>query len=88
MRNKLANSVVRAVARTPAYRLLSRHLVLRRYTGRRTGRRYELPVLSAQAGKDLVVVPGKHEGHVPLDAVAPVLVLSGGAPVAPARPEE
>ena len=61
MRNQLINPVVRALARTRAHRLLGRHIVVLRYTGRRTGRRYELPVMSAEAGEDLVVVSGRHE---------------------------
>lgn len=61
VRNQLVNPVVRAVARTPARRLLGRHLVVLGYTGRRTGRRHELPVMSAQAGNDLVVVSGQHD---------------------------
>lgn len=60
LRNRLANPVVRALARTPAHRLLGKHLVLLRYTGRRSGRCYELPVMSAPAGADLVVVSGQH----------------------------
>jgi deazaflavin-dependent oxidoreductase (nitroreductase family) len=61
VRNHLVNPVVRVLARTPARRLLGRPLVLLGYTGRRTGRRYELPVMAAQAGEDLVVVVGQHD---------------------------
>jgi deazaflavin-dependent oxidoreductase (nitroreductase family) len=61
VRNHLVNPVVRVLARTPARRLLGRPLVLLRYTGRRTGRRFELPVMAAQAGEDLVVVAGQHD---------------------------
>ncbi|MGY2080129.1 nitroreductase/quinone reductase family protein [Modestobacter sp. SYSU DS0657] len=32
------------------------------YTGRRTGRRYEIPVMAAAAGDDLVVVAGDPAG--------------------------
>ena len=59
VRNRLVNPVVRTVARTPAHRLLGRRLVLLQYTGRRTGRRRELPVMSARAEDDLVVVVGQ-----------------------------
>jgi len=55
-RNHLVNPVVRAVGHSPAHRLLGRHLVLLSYPGRRTGRRYELPVMTAPAGEDLVVL--------------------------------
>jgi deazaflavin-dependent oxidoreductase (nitroreductase family) len=61
LRNRLANPFVRALARTPAYRLLGQHLVVLRYTGRRSGRSYELPVMSSPAGEDLVVVSGQHD---------------------------
>lgn len=60
LRNRLVNPFVRALARTPAHRLLGRHLVVLRYTGRRSGRCYELPVMSCPAGQDLVVVSGQH----------------------------
>jgi deazaflavin-dependent oxidoreductase (nitroreductase family) len=62
LRNRLVNLFVRALARTPAHRLLGQHLVLLRYTGRRSGRCYELPVMSSRAGEDLVVVSGQHAG--------------------------
>jgi hypothetical protein len=61
VRNHLVNPVVCVLARTPARRLLGRPLVLLGYTGRRTGHRYELPVMAAQAGEDLVVVVGQHD---------------------------
>ncbi|MFQ1002433.1 nitroreductase/quinone reductase family protein [Modestobacter sp. SSW1-42] len=57
-RNHLVNPVVRALGHSRAHRLLGRHLVLLSYTGRRTGRRFELPVMAAPAGEDLVVVAG------------------------------
>lgn len=60
MRNSVINPVVRAVARSPAHGLLGRHLVVLGYTGRRTGRRRELPVMAAPAGADLVVLVGQH----------------------------
>jgi NADPH:quinone reductase len=60
LRNHLANPVVRAVAHSPAHRLLGRRLVLLAYRGRRTGRRQELPVMAASSGTDLVVLVGQH----------------------------
>lgn len=60
VRNHLANPIVRAVARSPAHRLLGRRLVLLTYRGRRTGRRHELPVMAAPSGTDLVVLVGQH----------------------------
>jgi deazaflavin-dependent oxidoreductase (nitroreductase family) len=54
--------VVRALARTPLHRMLGSRLLVLTYTGRRTGRTYELPVMAAPPGDDLVVVAGWHEG--------------------------
>jgi deazaflavin-dependent oxidoreductase (nitroreductase family) len=62
VRNQLVNPVVRAIGHGPAHRLLGRHLVLLSYTGRRTGERYELPVMTAPAGDDLVVVVAGPQG--------------------------
>ncbi len=61
LRNRVLNPVVRALGRSRAYRVLGSHLVLLGYTGRRTGRAYELPVVAAPAGADLVVVAGQHD---------------------------
>jgi hypothetical protein len=58
MRNHLVNPVVRALTRTPGHRLLGGRLLVLTYTGRRTGRRHEPPVMSAPFGNDLVVVAG------------------------------
>jgi hypothetical protein len=82
IRNHLANPVVRAVARSPAHRLLGRRLVLLSYRGRRTGRRRELPVMTAADGKGLIVVVGQPDaktwwrnfGSAPTD----VVVRTGG----------
>lgn len=60
MRNHVINRVVRAVAHSPAHPLLGMHLVVLGYTGRRSGRRRELPVMAASAGTDLVVLVGQH----------------------------
>jgi hypothetical protein len=60
MRNHLLNPVVRAVARTPARRLLARHVVVLGYVGHRTGRRYELPVMATPGAAGLVVMAGRH----------------------------
>jgi hypothetical protein len=38
------NSVVSAILRSPVYRLLSGMAIELRYTGRRTGRQYTVPV--------------------------------------------
>jgi deazaflavin-dependent oxidoreductase (nitroreductase family) len=51
------NSIVLAVLRSPAHRLLSGMAIELRYTGRRSGRQYVLPVQYAREGQRLVVVP-------------------------------
>jgi len=51
------NSLVLAVLRSPAHRLLSGMALELRYTGRRSGRQYMLPVQYAREGERLVVVP-------------------------------
>nr|WP_281282177.1 nitroreductase/quinone reductase family protein [Geodermatophilus aquaeductus] len=54
--------VVRTLARGPGYRLLGRHLVVLGYTGRRTGRRHEVPVVAAPHGDGLAVLVGGAAG--------------------------
>jgi hypothetical protein len=51
------NGLVLAVLRSPAHRLLSGMVIELRYTGRRTGREYVLPVQYAGTGQRLVVRP-------------------------------
>jgi deazaflavin-dependent oxidoreductase (nitroreductase family) len=50
------NRAVVAILRSRAHPVLSRWLLLLGYTGRRTGRRYTIPLLYARDGADLVVV--------------------------------
>jgi deazaflavin-dependent oxidoreductase (nitroreductase family) len=59
MRRRLppGNSLVLAVLRSPAHRLLSGLVIELRYTGRRTGRQYVLPVQYARAADRLIVWP-------------------------------
>ncbi|SHN70009.1 deazaflavin-dependent oxidoreductase, nitroreductase family [Geodermatophilus obscurus] len=56
------NAVVLAVLRSRAHRLLSGSAIELRYTGRRSGRQYVLPVQYAGAGDHLVVRP-QHWQH-------------------------
>lgn len=51
------NSFVLAVLRSPVHRLLSGMAIELRYTGRRSGREYVLPVQYARSGQRLVVRP-------------------------------
>ena len=58
-RAHVVNPVLRVLLRSPAHRLLSGSVLLLEYTGRRTGRRYALPVMYASAGDRLVVMAGQ-----------------------------
>jgi deazaflavin-dependent oxidoreductase (nitroreductase family) len=57
VRRPQGNRIVLAVLRSPAHRLLSGMALELRYTGRRSGRGYVLPVQYARAGSRLVVAP-------------------------------
>lgn len=57
----LANSMVGAILRSPAHRLLSGSTDLLAYEGRRSGRRIVLPTQYARSGDDLVVLVGRPE---------------------------
>lgn len=52
----LANPAVRGLAATPAHRVLDRTTLVLHVTGRRTGRRYDIPVSFVQVGEEFVVV--------------------------------
>lgn len=58
---RLVNPVVVALLRSPAHRLLSRHLLVLSYEGRRSGRTFSLPVQYSRADGAVVVVPGWYE---------------------------
>jgi deazaflavin-dependent oxidoreductase (nitroreductase family) len=58
-RNHLVNPVVRAVLRSPAHRLLSAAVLLLTYTGRRSGRRYTIPVQYARHDGRVVIWPAQ-----------------------------
>lgn len=51
----LINPFVAAILRSPLHRLLSTQLILLTYTGRKTGKRYTIPVGYARDGATLVV---------------------------------
>jgi deazaflavin-dependent oxidoreductase (nitroreductase family) len=55
------NPVVRGLLRSPAHRLMSGSVLLLGYTGRRSGRSFELPVQYAVDGDALVVAAGQPE---------------------------
>lgn len=57
MKRPQGNSVVLAILRSPVHRLLSGLVIELRYTGRRSGRQYVVPVQYARDEQRLVVVP-------------------------------
>ena len=58
------NRVVLGVLRSPAHRVLSGGLADLRYIGRRSGRRYALPVQYARSADHIVVYPGHADAKV------------------------
>jgi F420H(2)-dependent quinone reductase len=61
VRNRVVNPLVRALLRSPAHRVMSRGVLLLTYTGRRSGRRYTLPVQYARADHGLILWPEDHD---------------------------
>jgi deazaflavin-dependent oxidoreductase (nitroreductase family) len=59
LRAHLVNPVVRGLLRSPAHRLLSGSVLLLAYTGRRSGKRRELPAMYAVLDDRFVVVAGQ-----------------------------
>src|SRR5688500_161870 len=59
LRAHVVDPVRPALLRSPAHRLLSGSVLLLQYTGRRTGRRYGLPVMYASFGDGFVVMAGQ-----------------------------
>ena len=61
VRNRVINPLVRALLRSPAHRVMSGGVLLLTYTGRRSGRRYTLPVQYARADHGLILWPAHHD---------------------------
>jgi F420H(2)-dependent quinone reductase len=80
--NRFINPFVKAVLRSRFHGLLSASLVLLTYTGRRSGRRYTLPVMYARQENDIIIFAGqaqKKSWWRSLLTPAPVeLMLQGG----------
>ena len=55
VRRPQSNGLVLALLRSPAHRLLSGMAIELRYTGRRSGRQFTLPVQYAREGNRLLV---------------------------------
>jgi hypothetical protein len=53
--NRVVNPFVRRLIRSPLHRLVSGRLALITYTGRRSGRRYTIPVGYELAGRDVTI---------------------------------
>jgi len=60
-RRPQGNRLVLAILRSPLHRLLSGMAIELRYTGRRTGRQYTLPVQYAREDDRLLVIPQGEE---------------------------
>lgn len=56
---RVVNPLVRAILRSPWHRLLSGTVLVLTYTGRRTGRRYSIPVQYAPDQEALIVLVGQ-----------------------------
>jgi len=59
--NKIANPFVRLILRSPLHGLFNAALLLISYHGRKSGKKYTLPVQYAQDGKHIYIVPGAPE---------------------------
>jgi hypothetical protein len=77
------NRLVEAVLRSRFHRVLSGHLILLSYTGRRSGRKVSLPVgYEAREPDHLTITVGRPSGKVwwrNLRAAAPVSVVLRGS---------
>jgi len=60
-RNRVANPIVRLLLRSPLHPLLSGAVLLLTYTGRRSGRRYTIPVQYARTDRRVVIWPADHQ---------------------------
>jgi hypothetical protein len=59
--NKFANPFVRLILRSPLHGLMSAALLLISYRGRKSGRKYSLPVQYVQDGNQIYIVPDAPE---------------------------
>ena len=62
--NRAVNPLLRGILRSPAHRLASRRVALITYTGRKTGRRYTIPVFYRDAGGEVTIAVGWPERKV------------------------
>jgi len=59
--HKVSNPLVRLLLSSPFHSMLSGHLILITYTGKRSGKKHSLPVQYAKSGDELIVVAGYHQ---------------------------
>ena len=62
--NKIANPFVRLILRSPLHGMMSDTLLLITYRGRKSGRKYSLPVQYVQDGNQIYIVPGAPEQKI------------------------
>src|SRR5215218_8230084 len=62
--NRVVNPLIRWLLRSPLHRLASRRLALITYTGRRSGRRYTIPVGYQMADLQLTITVGSPDHKV------------------------
>ena len=55
--NRTLNRITRPLLRSPAHSVLSDRLLLLTFTGRKTGRRYTIPMNYTERGDTIVLVP-------------------------------
>ena len=81
VQNRMVNPLVRGLLRSPAHGLLSRRLLLITVTGRRTGRRFTIPVGYRETDGGIEVAvgwPGRKRWWRNLRGGAPVVVRLRG----------
>src|SRR5262245_26793300 len=59
--NKFANPFVKLILRSPLHGLMSAAVLLVSYRGRKSGKKYTLPVQYVQDGNNIYIVPGYPE---------------------------
>ena len=59
--NKIVNPLIRLILRSPLHKIMSDSLLVITCCGRKTGRKYSLPVQYVQAGNTIYIMPGMPE---------------------------
>jgi deazaflavin-dependent oxidoreductase (nitroreductase family) len=79
--NKIANPIVSLTLRSPLHRLMSAAVMLITYQGRKSGKKYTLPVQFVQSDHIVYIIPGSPEQKTwwrNLRGGRPVRLLLGG----------